>query len=192
MNTMLKFSRGDKYVRISVIQKDGRRAIVYVSTDFIAESGKTVTEWDGSTVLKMFTHPKTNVSYIAIHKMHVGSNGDISGHVFTAEIDAEHFNKYMIYGGKYIDVGQFRKYPKVVLNESAQRKLKKLTPAERNALRKFFRHGFQWPGGGEISIYGDFGMDFYFCEEHGICGGICRHVRTTKKGYEEVEYSMHT
>lgn len=191
MNTMLKFKCGDFAVRITAVQADGQKATIYVSNDFRARSFQENTDWDIESCIKLYVNPTNQIAHVAIYKMNTDSRGNISGHRFSAEIPVETFNRLMTEGGVYLDCGQFRKFPKIVVHESAQRLIVSLSPAERNALRKFLGRAFKWPGSRDVEIYKDWGADFFF-EGGDISGGICRHAYMNKKGHYVTEYSIHT
>ena len=191
MNTRLKFKCGDFAVRITAVQADGQKATIYVTNDFRARSFSESTDWDIESCIKVYVNPTNQIAHVAIYKMSTDSRGNIYGHRFSAKIPAEEFNRLMTEGGVYLDCGQYRKFPKIILHESAQRLIVSLSPAERNAIRKFFGNAFKWPGAENVHVYKDWGADFYFTEG-GMNGGICRHTRTNKNGYLETEYSIHT
>ena len=190
MNTMLKFQPGDFSVRITAIQADGEKATIYVANDFRARIFSENTDWDIESAIKVWVDPTNQIARVTIYKMTTDSAGNISGRRFSAEIHAETFNCMMEHGGTYLDCGQHRKYPRITLHESAQRLIVSLSPAEKNAIRKFFRSAFKWPRSRDVKIYKDWGADFFF-EGGDISGGICRHTYI-KNGHYVTEYSMHT
>lgn len=71
------------------------------------------------------------------------------------------------------------------------------SPLKRRALSKALRDSFKWKGSKSITLYHDWGDDFYFKEEGGIAGGLCLSDYGKVIGKDGVErnyyrYSVHT
>lgn len=95
--------------------------------------------------------------------------------------------------GKYKGrTGQAR----LLFSSSAQEQIGKMTPQQRNTLRKAMRQAFTWGRHTTVRIYAEYGVDFYFREDDGICGGllISKNTITGKdqQRYSKYSYSIHT
>lgn len=71
------------------------------------------------------------------------------------------------------------------------------SPLKRRALSKALRDSFKWKGSKSVTLYRDWGDDFYFVEEGGISGGLCLSDYGKVVGKDGVErnyyrYSVHT
>lgn len=71
------------------------------------------------------------------------------------------------------------------------------SPLKRRALSKALRDSFKWKGSKSVTLYRDWGDDFYFEEEGGIAGGLCLSDYGKVVGKDGVErnyyrYSVHT
>lgn len=71
------------------------------------------------------------------------------------------------------------------------------SPLKRRALSKALRDSFKWKGSKSVTLYRDWGDDFYFVEEGGISGGLCLSDYRKVVGKDSVErncyrYSVHT
>ena len=81
---------------------------------------------------------------------------------------------------------------------SAQRMIGKicLDKREKRALCKALRDNFHWRDSDYVTLSADFGRDFYFTDDCGMRGGLCRHESTVRgkdgKAYTAVKYSIHT
>lgn len=187
---MMKIRKYDGYKIAEFVQKD-RRITLYMDPAWCLNTNYDSVAFDGNNYIRVRTDNR-GIAYVDVTTtMYDWDNRVSTGYKISFVTDECDFNMVMVNGGNLL-CGDEEPMAKIVLSESAQEQIAKMGEREKNALRKFMRDHFQWRRSNTIRIYADFGQDFFFQEDNGICGGIILSTYGKRSGYPETRYEMHT
>lgn len=190
IKTMMKVRVYDGYKIAEFIQKNHRIGMWLPNGWTYNPGDNEIVHFDLGNYIRVNQYGENMLKVEVVRMQFDSANNAHHSYRIVFYADEIEFRMITLGGGKGLFTDEMP-IDTVEITESAQRQIRKLSDVERSALRKFLRDSFKWPGGKHIRIYADFGHDFGFYEEGGICGGIIL-SSYARNGYNETKYGMHT
>lgn len=149
-----------------------------------------------------FYHSNDNDVNVEILWMDTNHREDVSGYKQTFYIPVSFLHKAVSMESGYSSrcLGDIRGHvgqSQLVFSHRAHAQISDMTVQEKNTLRKALRYVFTYGRRSVIHIHAEYGVDFYFHEEHtGINGGLLMNKTVVRgkdgKLYPKHSYSVHT
>lgn len=187
---LVKFQHDGDFVSLTTTDREHGKSPRFIISREKLRAGlwadeEAVVDFDLNNIVRIVKDTDGETVRIRLWWMQVDGRGRISGYQQNITVPWKVMREALdAYKVTYL-ASTSEPMPRVHFAESAQRQIGELTDKQRNALRKFLRNAFAWPGSDGIEVFADWGRDFYFKERNGINGGICWSEYSGK-------YSLHT